>query len=598
MTTILPDDVKIKRFTWLHPFAEPVTQTQFIWLAVLLGLAFMCEVLAMRQVPVIAWLAPRLWLGLGGLVSAAILGRAARQLVRDIRQRCYLALLVTLALAALLLWPLLDSSRGVIGQDATQQMAAGLDAYGQPDWNFTGRAFLGYPSRQYLLAAWPALLLGRTVIALKIGFAWPFWLGLIHFANGLRAHARANKSRHGDALSLAAVTAVAAFPYVTEYYLYFEHTLYPCCFALQAIGWLLLFFNRPTFFHALALAFTGSILVFCYTPGLAVAALLALVLFLVGWPVRVPRWPLQAHPPAALASLALAVSLLATLGLSLLAGRGDRFALLRSGTPAELWQAALTGLRIALTGKPAVYTAHLLPLVWLYLLSALLFLWGRFQALLAAWILAIFVLSQLLQGYAVYPPPVSFSRTLVSVPVLVTAWFLVACSTSPRPKWLGRFRLPGRWGQVLLVLLVIVNLVVGSAHLTFPLVQGDAAKYYAPGLLQPMHLLVRDINRQAASAGLKADNAFTLILYTDKVWLKNPIVYTRYFYPRASTVVLGSGQGLPDDLNKQQPWLIYILEDAAPDPALFRMAAAESVAIELDRTRSLAAARMLINPQN
>ena len=591
MTTILPDDVKSKRFAWLRQFAKPVTQTQFVWLVVLLVLALMGEALAMRRVSVIAWLAPRLWLGLGVVVFAAILGRAAWQLARDIRQRCYLALLVTLSLSALLLWPLLDSSRGVIGQDATQQMAAGLAAYGQPDWNFTGRAFLGYPSRQYLLAAWPALLLGRTETALKIGFAWPFWLGLIHFANGLRAYARTNRRRYGDVLGLAAVTAVAAFPYVTEYYLYFEHTLYPCCFALQAIGWLLLFLNRPTFLHALALAFTGGVLVFCYTPGLAVALLLVLVLFLA-------RWPLKAHPPADRAALVLAISLLATVGLSLLAGRGDRFALLRSGTPAELWQAALTGLRIALTGEPAVYTAHLLPLVWLYLLSALFFLWGRFQAVLAAWILAIIVLSQLLQGYAVYPPPVSFSRTLVSVPVLVTAWFLIASGSSPRKKWLEWIRLPRRWGHALLVLLVIVNLAAGTLHMTRPLVQGDAAKYYAPGLLQPMHLLVRDINRQAALAGLQTDDAFTLIIYTDSVWLKNPVDYTRYFYPRARTVVLGSGQTLPDHLNAQQPWLIYILDDAAADPSLFRTTAAKPAVIELDRAHSLAAARILINPQN
>ncbi len=103
------------------------------------------------RVSVIAWLAPRLWLGLGVAVFAAILGRAAGGLARHPA-----AMLSCAACHAVpvrpLLWPLLDSSRGVIGQDATQQMAAGLAAYGQPDWNFTGRAFLGYPSRQYLLA--------------------------------------------------------------------------------------------------------------------------------------------------------------------------------------------------------------------------------------------------------------------------------------------------------------------------------------------------------------------------------------------------------------------------------------------------------------
>ncbi len=33
----------------------------------------------------------------------------------------------------------------MLGQDATQQMAAGLAAYGKSDMNYTGQAFLGYP---------------------------------------------------------------------------------------------------------------------------------------------------------------------------------------------------------------------------------------------------------------------------------------------------------------------------------------------------------------------------------------------------------------------------------------------------------------------
>ncbi len=99
----------------------------------------------------------------------------------------------------------------------------------------------------------------------------------------------------------------------------------------------------------------------------------------------------------------------------------------------------LTGARIALTGEPAVYTRTCSSGL---AVSAVGAFWGRFQAVLAAWILAIIVLSQLLQGYAVYPPPVSFSA-LVSVPVLVTAWFLIASGSSPRKKWLEWIRRPG-----------------------------------------------------------------------------------------------------------------------------------------------------------
>ncbi len=42
--------------------------------------------------------------------------------------------------------------------------AAGLRSFEAPDWNYTGKAFLGYPNRQYLVAALPTLVLGRTVL--------------------------------------------------------------------------------------------------------------------------------------------------------------------------------------------------------------------------------------------------------------------------------------------------------------------------------------------------------------------------------------------------------------------------------------------------
>ena len=47
------------------------------------------------------------------------------------------------------------------------------------DWNYTGTAFLGYPNRQYLIAALPAVFLGRSITALHLGFAYPFLIGLV-----------------------------------------------------------------------------------------------------------------------------------------------------------------------------------------------------------------------------------------------------------------------------------------------------------------------------------------------------------------------------------------------------------------------------------
>lgn len=442
----------------------------------------------------------------------------------------------------------------------------------------------------------PALLAGRSAAALQIGFAWPFWLGLLLFADSLRAWGREKGIRHGDGLALAAVSALLVFPYVTEYYLYFEHTLFPVCFSLQAIGWLLLFLLRPTLFHALALCWTGSMLVYCYTTGLAAVVLLIVMLLLIGISAllqakktspegaAVPA-ALTASPYPAMAGLAVAGVILTVLVFSVAFGRGDRLSVLRSTELNEIIEAAKAGLSIAFLHSPATYAGYLLPLVWLYLVLALLFRFGPAHFIVAGWTLGVIILSQVLQGYAIYPAAISFSRTLVTVPVLVTAWYLLAA------KWLspggtkqqivgtklqsGKVKqLPGgdqkmkpahrRLGVYLLALIILLNLGMGTWNLARPVVQGDAAKYIAPAWLHDMRLFLTDLGKTTAAEQLDAQDRFNLVLYTDNVWLKNPGDYTGYFFPEARTVVLASGMPLPEDLDLHVETLVYIIEAEAP----------------------------------
>jgi hypothetical protein len=215
------------------------------------------------------------------------------------------------------------------------------------------------------------------------------------------------------------------------------------------------------------------------------------------------------------------------------------------------------------------------PLI-LYLLLALTGRLGCGQALTAAWAVGIFALSQVLQGYAVYPPAISFSRTLITVPVLVTAGFLAA-EALPRSIAVRHLagRLPERYRTitrtglpVLLSLLIVLNLGIGLANLYRPFVQGDAAKYFSPGPLQPIRLLVSDINRQADRVGLTEADAFDLIVYADSIWLQNLRDYTQYFFPDAQVRMLADGAELPVDIGLDRPALIYVIGQAAADTRL------------------------------
>ena len=580
-------------------------------------------------------LASRIWLAGWLACAAAILILYGRQVLTDIKAKRWLPLLFQIFLGLLLASSLSGPTRGVIGQDATQQLAAGLQALKQTDWNYTGTAFLGYPSRQYLLAALPSWLFGRSELSLQIGFAYPFYLGLMVFQLGLRRWAAG--LRHGDLAALAATSALLVFPYVTEYYLYFEHTLFPVCFSLQAIGWLLLLLRRPLPGYILALIWTGAMLVFCYTPALAAAGLLIGVLGLTGLfglaglaglSRRAEQGTDQCLPATragrpvaqwqAWSCLLVAGTIAAYAVLSFTFGRADRATLLRSADIREILAAALTGYQIALTNHPANYAGFYLPFVLVYLLAALTGRLKWLHAMVAVWILAVIGLSQILQGYAVYPPAISFSRTLITVPVLVSAFFLLGCGwleklekdgetvgTVGWQRFAGWLRRPaGRRGllsgsgllSALLLALICLNLATGAYNLLRPVVQGDAAKYFNPATLQPMRLLVSDINRTAAAAGIRTDEAFNLVIWTDTVWLKNPRDYTAYFYPAARVIVLGGGDPLPADFNWNSRSLIYFEPGLAIDARISSLAGVTTGQYQL-RDRSLfLISRVLIRP--
>ena len=562
----------------------------FFGLLAIGSLALLLECLAYLKFAPASILASRLWLISGLACLAAILFLFTRLMSQDFKERNWLALLFPFLMAALLGMAISDPARNVIGQDATQQLAAGLQSYEKPDWNYTGTAFLGYPNRQYILAALPSLLFGRSEASLRLGFALPFYAGLMLFWVGLRRWSRG--LRYGELAAMAATAAILAFPYVTEYYLYSEQTLFPACFALQVIGWLLLWLRRPSLLVLLALAWSGTMLIHCYTPALAGVGLLLMLLVAIGWDQLLHRQIGTNKVWSGSAMLAVAVLICSYLVLSLTSGRSDRATQLLSQDPAVLLAAAKTGLLVALTNRPVAFAGLLLPLVLVYLAGSLTGLFRWLHAAIASWVLAVIVLSQVLHGYAIYPLQITFSRTLITVPVICTACFLLVCGRlKPRieparaipnadgngmdgaarkdqdPASTGgelRSSLRRDWRNRLLPIslaaVCIVCLSVGTIQLFRPVVQGEAVKYLNDKWLNPMRLLVHDLNQAAAMAGYAPDDRFDLVICTDIVWLKNPRDYTQYFFPHAQITVLGRQDPLAGQTSFDQGGLIYLVD--------------------------------------
>jgi asparagine N-glycosylation enzyme membrane subunit Stt3 len=121
----------------------------------------------------------RIWL-LGGLFClVAVLYYFIQSIISDIQDKEYLPVLGTFLLILFLILLIGNVNLTEINPDAAQQAASGMASFKQSDLNYTGKAFLGYPNRQYIITAIPAFFFGRSITTLQLGFALPFILGMI-----------------------------------------------------------------------------------------------------------------------------------------------------------------------------------------------------------------------------------------------------------------------------------------------------------------------------------------------------------------------------------------------------------------------------------
>lgn len=480
-------------------------------------------------------LAAQLWIMGWVAVLASILWRFVRDFVSDFREGNWTTLVAMPLLFFLLVRAATDFDKVVIGQDALQQIKAGLDSFRVSDWNYTGTAFLGYPNRQYVLAALSPLLFGRTLGALQAGFAYPFFLAILALFSALRATARAENLPRS--LPAVACLSFLVFPYVTEYYLYFEHTLFPLCFLTMAIAFWLQLRVRPSLLPALGILWTVVMLAGCYTPALGA---LALIVAVTG--ARSLHFARRREGVASGIQAALCLAAAGFMGIgAFLARRGD-IAAPRTEEVSGSLEAALEGYRIFFLNRPAVFAGILAIPIALWIILSLAGRLGSLHFLSAVWVLGIVGAAQVLKGYAVYSHAVNMSRTLITVPVLVVAILLALY------RWV-RDRETLRGLPHFLAIWLVFAFFMGAYNLGVPVNQGDAAKYFHPGALLPHKYVAREIESLRDRSDLDPGPGFPVVFYTDRVWFRNLRNYTDYLLPGSRAIVLATGDELPDDLN-------------------------------------------------
>lgn len=107
-------------------------------------------------------------------------------------------------------------------------------------------------------------MLGRTVLALRLGFALVFTVAALTLFAALHAWLR----QRGAEPALAGITvlAVPAFPFAFRFLRAFEQSMLPMCLAMAAVGLVLLCHLRLTPWRLAALTWVGGLLGASYTP--------------------------------------------------------------------------------------------------------------------------------------------------------------------------------------------------------------------------------------------------------------------------------------------------------------------------------------------
>ena len=496
------------------------------------------ETLAYLKGGPFSWVAARLW----GLMGLGFLVLAAREILKSVegalRERSVVSLVMVVLVIFAALWGIGGVDRVQLQHEATIEVAWGLKALEDSSWSYTGNGHIGYPGRQFLIVAAPSLVLGRNFVALRLGFALVFVLGVLLFWSGARA-AWGDRPRGRAAAALAAISVIA-FPYAVKHLHWYEQTTLPLAFTLAAVGWLMITLRRPSDLNWIGMAWIGALLGTSYTPALGAWLLLLVALVWLGG----VAWRDGDHS-AMVRPLAVAV---------VVAGFGDLSFLTRVDLIREhgdvlrpdAFEPLVEAFSIFVLGSPTAFIPVVLALPVLAVL--VLGLVGRLGVpglAISWWTLGIVAASIGFTGYMVRRPDFEMHRAQVLIPPLL---FFVGWSIL-QLKALGSTSRVARIGFGLVGLLII-----GQALWTV----ASSYRSYRPTLHEMAYLELFD---RAKEHGVTGEDPVALLILTQRGEFLNSRDFLRYFFPRHTTVTtIQEVAGLDRDVD-----LLFVIADPEVD---------------------------------
>lgn len=440
--------------------SRPAWAVHALLVAVLLGVEasyFAQESGPLREAAGVAWIA------LSVLILLCALARGLLPLFRGVFWRSKDVgwfLVAYLLPVVLVLFEVNGYAYTQVNDEGARQLGSGLRFMStRGDLGIFSIGFLGYPARQYLLAALPSLVLGRSLAAWRLGFAGLYFTGYLAFLSGTLRHLEARGAPRPKLLAAMAGMFVSLSSYPLLYARLFEQSTIPLSLMLLFLAAVLLYLERPGPLPAVGLAWVLGLMPYAYTPALAAWGFgMGVVAWMAFGAFRARRTALLSVLACGAASLAVSLTAQAQAGLFPSRLQVGGFADLSPGD----WAYRITSGLHATVGLEESLIPAPLVLGVLFILVHSLARRDLRVPYLCVWTAGTVLLSLALKGYCWREPEFDIHRAMVVLPPLSLALVMYLAA---HPEALSP---PASAGLLRgLVMGAIVLMILNSAYLPF-----------------------------------------------------------------------------------------------------------------------------------
>jgi hypothetical protein len=427
----------------------------------------------------------------------------------------------------------------------TESLSELHDTYAQlqrPDRAYTAVFWSSYPSRSLILNLIPTAIFGISPWSYRAGFSYPILFGALFLFAGIRRYHW--KQAGASAVACLVATAIFTYPMFCQISRTFEMAISSVSYGLWAIAAVFLFAAQPTIFSALVAAWTIGLLSASFTSGLALVALLWLLLGM--WAIRA-FW----RRDLAIAGLVSAVLVnCVVVGTALYLVR-PRTLRAKQIPFAEMLTNFYDALWYTISFSQPVFTAAALVIpTFLAILFALSLRGGLIPLILTAWCFPVIWSATNLHGKIGPQLPFALYRSLIIIPVVLYVmarmllWGLPHLQSLP---WLRRG--------------VLVAL---TASLYFPIMTTYRSHhvFVAPRPLEGREVITHEILKVAERANISPYADAWIADRTDEKLVDHFLPCFQYFLLNWQRI--NRGQPLPTEAaqTKQPGIIVAMAEDS------------------------------------